>query len=487
MKLVWTAPGNNSAIFSRGIDRARPIFSSSGFNSKASAVSACCLRPGVDVRHSVQLQLYNNYSSCFTGVVKINLRRFLIWFGAVSVLICGLRASAAPSVKPSDRVLILVSLDAFRWDYLEKYHPTNLNRLAAEGVHAKKLVPMFPSVTFPNHHTIVTGLRPAHHGIIHNNMYDPATKEIFAFNKTELQGSRWWGGEPIWATAIKQGRRSDCIFWPGTGVTMAGLLPTEWKRYDGKPEPNEVVDFGLAWLDQPSEKRPSFISLYFHHTDSVGHKYGPDSPEIAASVLSVDTAIGRLVDGLHRLKLDEVANLVIVSDHGMVGISPVRTIALGDIVDLKSVQVDFSGAVAGLRPIDGNVEALYQAFKTREKHFKVYRAETMPERYHFLGNPRIPPVIVLADDTWYLSKRTSNETSSREMNKATHGYDPELDSMGATFIAWGPAFRRDVTIEPVENVHVYNLLCATLGLKPAPNDGDDRLAKEVLAKFSVGE
>jgi predicted AlkP superfamily pyrophosphatase or phosphodiesterase len=166
----------------------------------------------------------------------------------------------------------------------------------------------------------------------------------------------------------------------------------------------------------------------------------------------------------------------------MVEISPDRTVALGDIVDLKKVQVDFSGAVAGLRPLDGSVDELYQAFKSRENHFKVYRAETMPERYHFRGNPRIPPVVVVADDAWYLSKRSSGEPSTREMNKATHGYDPELDSMGATFIARGPAFRRGVTIAPVENVHIYNLLCATLGLTAAANDGDDRLVKEVLAR-----
>src|SRR4030095_12301833 len=154
-------------------------------------------------------------------------------------------------------------------------------------------------------------------------------------------------------------------------------------------------------LEQPAEEPPSVVTLSFHHVDSVGHKHGPDSPEVAASVRSVDEAIGRLVQGLHRLKLDELANLVIVSDHGMVEVSPTRTIALGDIIDLKTVQVDFSGALAGLRPLDGHVDALYQTFKKKENHFKTYRAETMPEAYHFKNNPRIPPVIVLADEAWY--------------------------------------------------------------------------------------
>jgi predicted AlkP superfamily pyrophosphatase or phosphodiesterase len=410
--------------------------------------------------------------------MKISARRFLVWLCVALLMV----VNCARRVPPRERILILISLDGFRWDYLQKYQAPNLSKLAAQGVHAEWLIPMFPTMTFPNHHTIVTGLRPARHGVIHNNIYDPLTKETFAFNKPELQGPEWWGGEPIWVTAIKQGRRADVLFWPGTGTAMAGMLPTEWKRYDGKPEPSEIVDTGLAWLDQPTEKRPGVVMLYFHHTDSVGHKFGPDSPEIAVSIAQVDEAMGRLVAGLHRLKLDGVANLVIVSDHGMVEVSTNRTVLLGDFVDLKNVQVDFSGAVAGLRPRDENVDALYQAFKGKENHFKAYRQENMPERYHFRDNPRIPPVILVADDAWYLSNRSANEPSTRAMNQATHGYDPELASMGATFIAWGPAFQHGITLASVENVHIYNLLCATLGLKPATNDGDNRLVEKVLAK-----
>jgi predicted AlkP superfamily pyrophosphatase or phosphodiesterase len=166
----------------------------------------------------------------------------------------------------------------------------------------------------------------------------------------------------------------------------------------------------------------------------------------------------------------------------MVEISTNRIVNLGDFVDLKTAQVDFAGALAGLRPSDGNVDTLYQAFKSRESYFKTYRAENMPERFHFRGNPRIPPVLLVADEGWYLSKRSASDPPTGGFNKATHGYDPELDSMGATFIAWGPAFLRGLKLAPVENVHLYNLFCTTLGLKAAPNDGDDRLVKKVLAQ-----
>jgi predicted AlkP superfamily pyrophosphatase or phosphodiesterase len=372
--------------------------------------------------------------------------------------------------------LILVSIDAFRADYLQKFKPPHLLKLATDGVHAEKMIPMFPSMTFPNHQTIITGLRPEHHGVIHNNFYDSERKQFFAFNKYKPEDTFWWGGEPIWATAVKQGLRADCMFWPGTGVKMSGVLPTEFRAFEMNPSPHDCIGQVLKWLDEPAEKRAQLLMTYFHHVDSAGHHTGIDSPQTAEAVKQVDDAIGELVDGIHQRNLDNVANLVIVSDHGMQSISTNRMIALGDFVDLEKVQVDFSGAVAGLRPLDGNVDALYDAFKSKEKHFHVYRRENMPARFHFTENLRIPPVIVLADDGWYL--RTKYLTS----NKATHGFDPELDSMGATFIASGPAFEHGVTLKPFENVHIYNLLCATLSLNPAPNDGDNRLAKEALAK-----
>ena len=155
------------------------------------------------------------------------LRRPLIWLG-IALVVLTTRTTAAPAVPPGERVVILVSLDGFRWDYLQKYQPTNLTRLAKEGVQAKRLIPAFPSLTFPNHYTIVTGLWPEHHGIIGNNFYDPAFKTNYnAFNAGSSE-SRWWSGEPIWVTAIKQGRTANCMFWPGSQAEIGGVRPTEW-------------------------------------------------------------------------------------------------------------------------------------------------------------------------------------------------------------------------------------------------------------------
>lgn len=409
-------------------------------------------------------------------------QRLMIWLGLALFSLLSPRASAAQIVPPNERIVILISLDAFRWDYLQKFQPTNLSRLAREGVRAKRLIPAFPSLTFPNHYTIVTGLWPEHHGIIGNSFYDPIFKTNYnAFNSSSSQ-SRWWGGEPIWVTAIKQGRRANCMFWPGSQAEIRGVRPTEWTTFDKKIEPTQCVDTVLGWLEQPAATRPSFVTMYFHQPDTAGHHDGPDSPELAIAVAQVDAAIGRLVAGIRRLKLEAAVNLVIVSDHGMAEISRERLIALPDFVDLNKVQVDFAGAVAGLRPLDGDVNKLYNSFKTRENHFRVYRREKMPARYHFRDNDRIPPVVIVADEGWFISKRTAAEQAGKSFEKATHGFDPNLSSMGATFIAVGPAFHRNATIGPVENIHIYNLLCATLGLKPAPNDGDDRLVKRVLTK-----
>jgi predicted AlkP superfamily pyrophosphatase or phosphodiesterase len=413
--------------------------------------------------------------------MKIRLRYWLVCLCLIGPLaFAGTEQFRA--VAPRDRVLILVSLDGFRWDYLKKFkgQTPNLNRLANEGVHAKRLISAFPSLTFPNHYTIVTGLWPEHHGIVNNRMYDPDFKtNFYIMNNLGPTDGRWWGGEPIWVTAVKQGRTADCMFWPGSEAKIEGVRPTKWKPFDAKISPDQCVDTGLSWLAQTNQ-RPSLVTLYFHEVDTESHHHGLASMQVTQAVAQVDKAIGRLMDGLHRLQLDDYANVIIVSDHGMTDLSTNRIIVLSDYVDLNSMQVDATGAISGLRPLDGNVDSLYAKFAGKENHFKVYRHETMPGRYHYTDNPRIPPVVLVADEGWYISKRALDP--SKTFEHATHGFDPELKSMGATFIAHGPAFRHGVTLPLAQNVNIYNLLCATLGLKPAPNDGDNSLVTAVLGK-----
>jgi predicted AlkP superfamily pyrophosphatase or phosphodiesterase len=219
------------------------------------------------------------------------------------------------------------------------------------------------------------------------------------------------------------------------------------------------------------------ITFYLEETNSAGHKFGPDSPELAAAVKLLDGRVGAIQD---RLKAEgQIVNLVIVSDHGMTSVSPDRVIVLDDYLDPSFVQVDFFGSVAGLRPLDGNAPSVVRALSALP-HAKVYTAQNMPERFHLSGNARIPPVWIAPDEGWEIETRNHFKTARLHYIKGDHGYDPAYESMHGILIANGPSFRSGVAIDPVENVHIYNLLCAALQLKPAPNDGDDRLVHAFL-------
>ncbi|MCC6415312.1 MAG: alkaline phosphatase family protein [Opitutaceae bacterium] len=379
-------------------------------------------------------------------------------------------------------IVILISIDGGRWDYLAKYAPPTLCALAADGVQAERMIPCFPSSTFPNHYTLVTGLRPVHHGIISNNMFDPALNATFTLRNAGPRESRWWGGEPVWVTAEKQGITTACMFWPGSEAEIAGGRPTRWKPYDMQVTSEQRVDQVLAWLQLPATERPRFITLYFDIVDSAGHEHGPDALETRDALLEVDRAIGKLVRGVNSGGLASSVNYVVVADHGMTDISATRRIALDDFVDPATVQVDFSGYLVGLRPLDGDVDKLYQKFAGTHPHFRAWRREEIPASLHFSDNLRIPPVVLLPDPGWLILPREKMANDDRRGWKhgGAHGYDPADLAMNALFIACGPAFQSGRKIPPFENIHVYDLLCAALGIQPAPNDGDHRLASEVL-------
>ncbi len=379
--------------------------------------------------------------------------------------------------------LILISLDGFRWDYLDKFaaEAPHLRQVAAAGVRADRMISCFPTLTFPNHYTIVTGLRPEHHGIVANTFFDPALRAAFNYKKSEsvVQG-RWWGGEPIWITAVKQGRRSACLFWPGSEAEIAGARPTYYRPFDGQLTCAQRVDALLSWFDLPPSRRPVFATLYLDVVDHAGHDYGPDSPEMAAAVGDVDAAIARLQAGLAARGLGVATNLVIVSDHGMAAVDAGHVAFVDDWVDLAAVQLECTGSQAGLRPRVGTAADLAaRVRRSLPAHLRAYLREEIPERYHYRDNPRIAPVLILADEGWEITTRADHARRKRP-ERGDHGYDNELPVMGATFIASGPAFRRGARIAPFENIQVYNLLCAVLGLRPAPNDGDDRLARVIL-------
>jgi len=406
-----------------------------------------------------------------------------------SASLAPLAACRGPARPPERALLVLVSLDGWRWDYLDRFQPPTLGRLAAGGVRADGLVPQFPSKTFPNHYTIVTGLRPARHGIVSNNMVAPDIPGRFALgNREVLADPRWWGGEPIWNTAERQGRRAATMFWPGSDTAIGGRRPTYWRPYDGGVSNADRIAQVLAWLRLPDGQRPDLVTLYFSDVDSAGHSRGPESAAVREAALAVDAALGTLVSGVEAAGLADRVHYVVVSDHGMAALSPERTIVLDDYVDPAAVDVIDWAPVLGLAPKDGDVDALYSALAGRHPALKVYRNAEIPAEYGLAGHPRVPPVVGIAEEGWFITSRAQQArwaAGNGHPPGGTHGYDPRLRSMHGLFVAAGPRFARGLVAPAFENIHVYELLCALLGIEPAPNDGDLAVTRAMLRPATV--
>ncbi|MBA3848780.1 MAG: alkaline phosphatase family protein [Opitutus sp.] len=400
------------------------------------------------------------------------------------LLVAGLGGTSCQGpVRPrrEDQILILLSIDGFRWDYLDLHEAPTLRRLARAGVHARRMTPSFPSKTFPNHYTLVTGLRPETHGIVANWFYDPATGGMFNMAKFE---THWWqDGEPVWITAEKQGVRSACFFWPGSETELQGLRPSLYRAFDKKLTCAERVDGLLAWLDRPAAERPKFLTLYFDLVDTAGHTFGPEAPETRAAVREADGAVARLLSGLGQRGLAGRTNLVIVSDHGLAETSADRVVFIEDLVDIRQVRIESLGPNGGVRPLPGAPAPAELAAAIRAKappQVQAYLREEVPAHLHYRNHPRIPPVVLIADDRWVIESKAGWARLRATFPRGSHGWDPANGTMGALFLAHGPAFKRRHEFADVENIHVYNLLCATLGIRPAKNEGDDRLAREAL-------
>ncbi|MEO8682836.1 MAG: ectonucleotide pyrophosphatase/phosphodiesterase [Vicinamibacterales bacterium] len=400
-------------------------------------------------------------------------------------IVVAFSAACGPSrLAPERAIVVLVSIDGWRWDYIERFQPPALTRLAGEGVRAEGLIPQFPSKTFPNHYTIVTGLRLAHHGIVSNNMESPDVPGRFAMgNREVLADPRWWGGEPIWNTVEKQGRVAAAMFWPGSETLIGGRRATYWKPFDDKLPNADRVTQVLDWLKLPEGKRPSFLTLYFSDVDSAGHSGGPDSDEVRQAALRVDQSIGQLVAGVEAAGLADRVNYVVVSDHGMAQIPSGNLIVLDDYVDPKTVTVVDWAPLLGLSAKNGDNEALYRALKDKHPALAVYRNKELPAKYQLAGNSRMPAVIGIAKEGWFITSRGEEDRWARPGRHApggTHGYDVENKSMQGLFIANGPSFARGKVVPPFENIHVYDLLCRALGLIPAPNDGDPAVTAAIF-------
>ena len=401
------------------------------------------------------------------------------WLAAIALALLVVTAGAQRAPSP---VLVLVSFDGFRWDYINRGETPNLAALAARGVRARSLISSFPSVTFPNHYTIVTGLYPAHHGIIANGFSDPGSPERFTMTGLASRDARWWGGEPIWVTTRRQNLRSGAMFWPGSDVPIGGIYPDYWTTFDDNMPNVDRVNHALDLLALPEGQRPSFLTVYFSEIDHDGHDYGPDAPEMAEGLRHLDASLGLLETGITQLHLGDRTTVVVVSDHGMTALSDKRVVLLDDYLDLSRVTVEEWGEVVQLRPRTGSVDDIYHAIKDRHPSMTVYKREDLPARFHYRDNARIQPVLALAAEGWEITShaRWQNDLERHRKRGGAHGYDPALTSMRGIFVAAGPRVKRGLVAPGFENIHVYDFLCAVLGLTPAPNDGDPAVTRAFL-------
>lgn len=389
-----------------------------------------------------------------------------------------LATSSCTAPEPPSKVL-LISFDGFINEYVERNPTPNFDRFIADGVQAEYLIPVFPTKTFPNHYSTVTGLHPENHGIITNSFYDDRLEARFSYGPQGTPNDeRWWGGEPIWTTVEKQGLTASTFFWPGSEASINGVLPTRWMDYDGSV-PNEArVDSVLAWLDPQGPVQADFATLYFSDVDSRGHSYGPNSPEVDEAVIEMDHLLGMLMDGLEEIGLLNEVHILITSDHGMAELSHDKVIFLDDIIDLDDVDVIDWTPVAMLQPKEGRTETLYAQLKEAEENYRVFMRDDLPDHYRFSNHYRIPDILMIADISWTITSRPFYE--DRGLIAATHGYDHMEEKMRTFFAANGPRFRSGETAEAFQLVHLYELMAHLLGVEPAPNDGDFEAVRPLL-------
>ena len=411
------------------------------------------------------------------------------WFLCLCVAtVVGCASSpVGPNPSPSgDPVVVLVSIDGFRYDDLDRADvsaPT-LRQLEAQGTRAERMVPVYPTKTFPNHYSLVTGLTPAQHGIIGNTMRDPTMRDengeparFSLGNRDAVTDARWWGGEPIWVTAERQGLRTGTVFWPGSEAAIGGVRPSHWLVFDGGMPYAARVDTALAWLDRP--EKPRLLTLYFQGVDDAGHRHGPKTPETAAAIEEVDAALTRLMAGLRQR--DASADLVIVSDHGMAPVATSRRIILDEWMDLDT-EADFVvwGEAAGVVPAEGVDPRELAARLDAHPHMSATVAAATPARLRYRDNPRIPPVVLIPDEGWTVTSQAYVDRYPERPSGGAHGYDNQLESMQAFFLASGPSIRSGESFPELSTLDVYGLLAQLLGVTPAPNEGDPSVVERVL-------
>ncbi len=375
-------------------------------------------------------------------------------------------------VKP---YVILISADGFRADMAEKFGATHILELSRKGVAAKYMQASYPTITFPNHYSIVTGLYPAHHGLVDNAFFDETTGETYQMaNKQQVADAYWYGGKPLWVLAEEQGMLSASFYWVASESAIRGIRPTYFYNYNDKISIDNRLNAVREWLMLPEEKRPHFITFYFPEVDYAGHVYGPDAPETGKAVRWVDEAVYRLHELAKASGLP--VNFVFVSDHGMTNIDPKKIMRLPACIDTARFRIPVGNALVQLYAKDpAYILPQYRLLLENRDSYDVYLKNETPRHWHYREKDdyynRIGDILLVPKMPAIFNPGGGN------MSPGKHGYDNLEKDMYASFYAWGPSFKTGSVIEGFENVHVYPMIAHILGL--------NYLKREIDGKYKV--
>jgi predicted AlkP superfamily pyrophosphatase or phosphodiesterase len=375
--------------------------------------------------------------------------------------------------------IILISADGFRYDLADKFQAENLIRLRSSGVTADYMQPVFPSLTFPNHYSIATGDYPLHNGIVDNNFYDPAKDLVYRMsNKKGVEDSSWYGGTPLWVLAENQGMLSASFYWVGAEAAIRGVRPTYYYKFNSLIAMNDRIRDVRNWLTLPEEVRPHLITFYIPDVDHEEHLHGVNSKQVQDAVHYVDRSIALLVSTIDSLNLP--VSYIFLSDHGMVDIDTLHTLTLPKAIDTSRFIIMNSQAVVHLYAKNSkDILPAYKILKSAAKEYEVYLTTHTPARWHYSKKDdrynRIGDIILVSHPPKVFN------LSGRHTDPATHGFDPELPVMHATFYAWGPAFKKNLKIRGFENINIYPLISYILQLTISEQvDGNLKVLKPIL-------
>jgi predicted AlkP superfamily pyrophosphatase or phosphodiesterase len=410
---------------------------------------------------------------------------FVCLFGISSAAFCqvdslqhiapGKNNSAAQQKKP---YVILISADGFRFDYPEKYRPEHLLQMSAGGVRATSMIPSFPSLTFPNHYTIITGLYPSHHGLVNNTFFDPLKKATYTMgNKERVQDGSWYGGTPLWVLADQQQMLSASMFWVGSEAAVKNTHPTYYYDYNEKIPVNKRIETVKNWLQLPDDKRPHLITFYLYEPDHTGHDQGPDGGQMPGTIRSVDSIVHALTEVAAATGLP--VNFIFLADHGMTAVDRDQPIRTPSVIDREKFIISPAGTLLMLHAKDkADIGPLYEKLKKEADHYKVYLKTDLPPHYRYGSADdrmnRIGDILLISEWPYVFS--------DRKPGTGYHGFFArDVKDMHAVFMAWGPAFKNGINIPSFENVHVYPLIADILGLKiTEPIDGKRKVLRRIL-------